>query len=297
MVNDRTDAIPIWLVTLAVLISLARGSVMLYDREHPFMASQLINWVPAKDVNSIIFKNHKPAALYFVHSGKCHQCANMSQVVETPEVAKLMNEDYIPVKVEVPHQRKDESPEVKSLKQNYAGWAVPQLVVVPVECWDVPLENSYMLPDVRLVEMMPIDASEVKRLLERSKRWHAEPPSFGHVAWMKPSVALEKATDEKPALLFFGRSWDFHSDTVRAEIFGNANISKAINENFLPSFVVNMERKGIPNLPKTTELISRFRVKSFPSIVISSPSRPAQMMTGFAGEKETLEFLTHARGK
>lgn len=297
MANDRTDAIPVWLVTLAVLISIARGSVMLYEKEHPFTAPKLINWIPAKDVNSVIFKNHKPAAVFFVHSGKCRQCASFKQTVETPEVAKLMNENYNPVKVEVPHLRKDETPEVKNLKENYGSWSLPQLVVVPVECWDVPLESSYMLPDVRVMEMVPVDGGEVKRMLERSTKWHAEPPSFGRVAWMKPAVALEKATDEKPALLFFGRSWDYHSDTVRSEIFGNANISKVVNENFLPSFVVNVERKGIPNLPKTTELISRFRIKSFPSIVVSSPSRPAQMMTGFAGEKETLEFLSHALGK
>ncbi len=297
MVSDRTDAVPIWLITLAVLISFARGGLMIFERENPYKVTPLVNWVQVKDVNSVIFKTHKSAALYFVHTGKCRRCAEMSQAIETPDVAKIMNEDYIPVKVEIPHLRKDETPEVQNLKDNYASWSAPQLVVVPPECWDVPVENSYLLPDVSVTEMVTLPDDTVKKVLQNSKRWHPEPPSFGRVAWVKPSTALADATDEKPALLFFGRSWDQHSDAVRAQIFGNAKIAKVINENFLPSFVVNFERKGIPNSKRTSELIARFRIKSYPTVVVVSPSRPAQMMTGFAGEKETLEFLSHVRGK
>lgn len=298
MVSDRTDAVPLWLLIVAVTVSLVRSSMMYSERVNPPRPQQQIVWNQPKDVDSTIFKTRKPAVLFFLHDKKCRKCSEMERSVETPEIAKIMRQNYIPVRVPVPKLRSEQTEEVKALKENYSSWSPPALVVVPPECWGVPMEDSYILPDMNEIGWFRVpDSQTIAKFLERSKTWHPEPPSFGNVRWVRLKTALAEATDEKPAILFFGRSCDYHSDRVRSEIFGNANITRVINEHFLPAFIVNVERKGKENSERTKELIARFRVKSFPSIVVTSPSRPSQMMTGFAGEKETLEFLTHARGK
>lgn len=293
--RDATDGLPLWLLIVTVVVMVVRIAVVLHEKFYPPQIPELIKWSTYDDVKKRFFEINKPAAMFFVHEGKCLQCSQFETTLQQPDIAEQLQKSYVPIRVTIPRATsKSKLPkELARLKDNYGIWSVPKLALITTEMWDVPLNSDYWYIPRTSSELFLArdDSKSIRKLLKESIDWHAPVLTYGEVKWVKPDVALAQATDQKPALLFFGRSLDRHSDYVRSKIFGDTDLNKTINEDFLPAFVVSLERKNRPDSEQTKALLKRFRIKSFPSIIVSSPSRPAQLLTGYPGSVETMEFL------
>jgi len=297
--DDRTNASPRWLVLITVALIAARSIIFQYEQMHLTQPVQRIRWYTHEAASRAIFKNRKPALLFFSHGNTCQECKNMESDLQETAVAEEINRDYVPLKVIDPSPDGLPAPkDVENLKQNYNAWRIPRMVVVPPEMWDVPAEwlDSYQLPDVSPGGMFTpnSDSDRIPLIVKSSADWHPDPLKVGNVDWIAPEKALQRASDAKPALLFFARSLDRHCDVVRSEIFGDDEIAAVIKKQFLPAFVVSHQRQNRPDSDETKRMLARFNIRMFPCLIVTSPSNPDQVLTGFAGNKETLQFLEQA---
>jgi len=302
VVSDKTNALPLWLLVATIALSVTRFGYYVYAKSNPSTEPERVKWQQFKEAKDKVLSSKKHVAMLFVHEGECLQCKTMENNLQREDVADVIVKNYLPVRVVVPRLKPPvvgvtrKPTEADELRENYSVWNLPNLVIVPPEMWEVSLGyDKYSLPDTGFGTFRQIDSRSLKGLLERNVRWHPEVYMYGKVDWVKPDIALKECTNQKPALLFFSRSLDRHCDNVRSKVFGDKAINKMVNEHFLPTFIVSGVRKGVPDTQETKDLIARFHIKSYPTIIISSPAKPSQVLTGFAGEKETIEFLTQAR--
>ncbi len=118
------------------------------------------------------------------------------------------------------------------------------------------------------------------------------PVSRDLVRWVALALAPERATGGRPILYYFTADWCVPCKRLRQEVFGSNERARYLNERFLPVKVVDRVREDGKNEPAVEELMKRYAVAAFPTLVVTGgPGTGAYKQEGYLGEKKTWEFL------
>jgi len=124
----------------------------------------------------------------------------------------------------------------------------------------------------------------------------SHPPVFADlVKWVPSAVAPDSASGGKPILYYFTADWCGPCRVLRQEVFSSEERARYLNEHFVPVIVVDRMREDGRNEPKVDELLRRFSVNAFPTLVVTGgPGTGASPQTGYPGKAKTWTFLMNA---
>jgi thiol:disulfide interchange protein len=124
----------------------------------------------------------------------------------------------------------------------------------------------------------------------------SHPPVFADlVKWVPLAVAPDRAAGGKPILYYFTADWCGPCRLLRQEVFSSDERSRYLNEHFVPVIVVDRMREDGRNEPKVEELLRRYSVNAFPTLVVTGgPGTGASPQAGYPGKTKTWSFLMNA---
>jgi thiol:disulfide interchange protein len=129
---------------------------------------------------------------------------------------------------------------------------------------------------------------------------HAHPPqALDQVAWVDIDKADARARAGHTAVLYdFSADWCPPCRAMDREVFADRKAAATISSVFVPVRVIDRRREDGRNAAVVDSLQRRFRVESFPTLVVFSPETGRhESVSGYRGRKETLRLLqgAHAR--
>ena len=123
-----------------------------------------------------------------------------------------------------------------------------------------------------------------------------QPKLLERVIWQPIASAdsLSRATG-KPILYDFTADWCAPCHMMSREVFADRRSAHTINQLFIPVRVLDRQREEGRNRPEVSALQARFKVQSFPTLVVVTPgaSEPV-VLAGFSGRQRTLRELMGA---
>jgi thiol:disulfide interchange protein len=115
------------------------------------------------------------------------------------------------------------------------------------------------------------------------------------VKWVPLTVAPDSAFGGKPILYYFTADWCGPCRVLRQEVFSSEERARYLNEHFVPVIVVDRMREDGRNEPKVDELLRRYSVRAFPTLVVTGgPGTGASPQAGYPGKTKTWTFLVNA---
>src|SRR5512141_482817 len=124
----------------------------------------------------------------------------------------------------------------------------------------------------------------------------SHPPVFADlVKWVPLAVAPDSGAGGKPILYYFTADWCGPCRMLRQEVFSSEERARYLNEHFVPVIVVDRMREDGRNEPKVAELLRRYSVQAFPTLVVTGgPGTGASPQEGYPGKTKTWTFLMAA---
>jgi thiol:disulfide interchange protein len=100
----------------------------------------------------------------------------------------------------------------------------------------------------------------------------------------------------KPALYFFTAAWCEPCHLLERQVFAVPEMAAQIEKDFVPIEVADRMRETGRNSPEMLALADRYRLRGFPTLVVSRPGLAANVtLEGWRGRGASLEFLKTAK--
>lgn len=111
--------------------------------------------------------------------------------------------------------------------------------------------------------------------------------------WHPPGdEATLAAREGKPILYFFTADWCAPCHKLKHELFDDPEKSAEIAERFVPVEVLDTQVERGVNRPEVAEVVDRYAVRSFPTLVIALPDGTAvDEHRGYAGADRAWSWL------
>ncbi len=160
--QGSTISTPVWLISIAVILLLARIVVWYMETYQPQEALG-INWTEPSKIDLSGREYQSKLVLYYFTAEGSEACRAMNSTsLLNKNVVKLVNEEFLPIKVE--NKLNDEETEVgklhRELQQKYMVFTLPVLVATLPDGKEVETQNAYA----------GVSAKQVLRFLERCQK-------------------------------------------------------------------------------------------------------------------------------
>ena len=106
----------------------------------------------------------------------------------------------------------------------------------------------------------------------------------------------ESRSTGKPALYFFTADWCGPCHVLRDTVFSDPKAAALVRKNYIPIVVEDRSRVEGKNSEDMERLGQRFRIRGFPTLVVSRPDgKKGITVIGFPGKEISMSFLADAR--
>ena len=111
--------------------------------------------------------------------------------------------------------------------------------------------------------------------------------------WHPPGEEEVLASREaKPILYFFTADWCAPCHKLKRELFDDPDRAAEIAERFVPVEVLDTTVERGTNRPEVAEVVERYAVRSFPTLVVALPDGTAvDQQRGYAGAERAWSWL------
>lgn len=122
-------------------------------------------------------------------------------------------------------------------------------------------------------------------------------PAKAPIKWRSiASGNAEAKKSGKPALYFFTAAWCQPCRLLEGQVFSVPETAAQIERDFVPIEVEDRERETGRNSPEMLALADRYRLRGFPTLVVSRPGLAANVtLEGWQGRGAAVEFLRTAK--
>lgn len=113
------------------------------------------------------------------------------------------------------------------------------------------------------------------------------------VEWVDLKQAVEKAKKlDKPIIYDFSAQWCGPCQALTLEVFADKKLAKEINEMFVPVQVIDRTREDGANLLEVDNLKKKYKIDSFPTLVVMKVGQSdIRTQKGFKDKETTKEFI------
>ena len=123
------------------------------------------------------------------------------------------------------------------------------------------------------------------------------PPAMADLVRWQPIAGSEAtAREQRRAILYdFTADWCVPCQVMQREVFADPEIAREIERGFLPVRVLDRTREEGRNVPAVDSLIRRYRVNSFPTlVVVPHGGGDPLVIVGYEGKSATVQRLRAA---
>jgi thiol-disulfide isomerase/thioredoxin len=315
----RTRSDPKLLYCIAGLLWLTTVIAGQWEESRPKPVPKLIHWSSIGEAASKSLAQNKPI-LYIFSAAWCPPCKQMERfALGRQDIADQINKCYVPVLVMDQEQELGANPpEIKKLEDKYKVRSFPTLIAVHPkfisatstdlfsigngiqrrwleseektnsrhfqEDWDGWVESGHWhIPGQQRYS----GPKDLAYYLYSARLWHQFLPDRGKIKWREISTLNQSST--LPKMIVMIEDSGSPSDRMRIHLFDDDLTTEFIAKHFVP-FLVEFKR-GKPDTPELAALKKRFGINQLPAIIVLDNKQPPQIMDGFAGRMQTLQFL------
>jgi len=120
----------------------------------------------------------------------------------------------------------------------------------------------------------------------------------GRISWQpREKAALLARAGRKPILYDFTAAWCGPCKMLDRD-WEDSVLAARVNESFVPARVVDRQREDGRNPPEVDELLHRFEVSGFPTLVAAdADGKMIEKLEGYRGRRALEEFLSRTGAK
>ncbi|MBZ0186864.1 MAG: DUF255 domain-containing protein [Candidatus Obscuribacterales bacterium] len=290
----QTTLIPDWLIGLTAVFILLRTVIGIAETLNPPLIVDRVHWRNAEEgIKEAIEK--KKCALFYFSLKKCPACTRLkSSSFSDKQLSSIIEDRFVPIQIR--EYRKSADGDFRPYENKRLGklykyyYSYPEVSVVA----PIMLRTDRQIGYTGMQEAYGLDRTELVKLILKGADWQPSPDSPGQVHWLNLEAASQSESDKLP-LYFFMKAHDFHCDRTRKDIFNDDDISKLVNENYLPAMVVDHSLVPRKNSREEDRLIEKYDIREFPCTVVADRQGNQPMyLYGFPGKDTCQGFIERA---